>query len=583
MRPNDLHLTGVGADKLNILGAVRLPVSLGKSSPPLHFDFYVLSQFALPCDGLIGFPSLESHDILIDTELLVIHYAGRQYRAMAVPTRFSLQWEPKTRHRAPLTAAPVHLAQPQPSDVLPRWNSVNEVVLDNHEIPHRFAVRVPVSLAEPVDSADCFDAPSLVQALTLEPILATVRDGNTAETLVVNNSGGPVRLRKGVVLTRALAYGAQVTSQPLDLPSFSISEFAGVQLGGENTNPKLDNHVNVKDYPELRARLLETLNRYRDTIALSGEALGATSLMEHNIKLKPGTRQVYIPAYRVPHSQRQVVSEQIEEMLEQGVIQHSTSPWNSPLFLVPKKDGQFRPVIAFRKVNKENEDDRYPLPVLSDILMNLGQGNTIFSSLDLVSGYWHFHMAPEARAITVFSTPSGHFDWLRMPFGLKSAPITFQRLMNALLGDLLGKDVFAYLDDLIICSKDAYSHFISLEAVLDKLRTAGLKLKLSKCAFMRAKIPFLGHMVDSSGIHTQAYKIEAIRNLTQPRSVENVRSFLGLCGYYRPFISGFAKIYSPLNQLSKKGVSFHWDSPQQKSFDALKTALISALVLQFPN
>ncbi len=116
-------------------------------------------------------------------------------------------------------------------------------------------------------------------------------------------------------------------------------------------------------------------------------ALGATSLTEHNIKIKPGTRPIYIPAYRLLHSQRQVVSEQIEEMLEQGVIQHSTSPWNSPLFLVPKKDGQFRPVIDFRKVSEVIEDDRYFLPVLSDLLMNLGQGNTIFSCLDLLSGY----------------------------------------------------------------------------------------------------------------------------------------------------------------------------------------------------
>ncbi len=208
------------------------------------------------------------------------------------------------------------------------------------------------------------------------------------------------------------------------------------------------------------------------------------------------------------------------------------------------------------------EDDKYPLPVLSDLLMYLGQGNTIFSSLDLLSGYWQVHMTPEARAITAFSTPSGYFEWLRMPFGLKSAPITFQTLMNTLLGDLVGKDIFAYLDDLIICSKDADSHFASLEAVLDKLRTAGLKLKLSKCAFPKAKVSLLGRMVDSSGTHTQADKIEAIKNFPQPGSVENVRSFLGLCGYYRLFISRFAKIASPLNQLTKKGVPFHWDAPQ---------------------
>ncbi len=211
------------------------------------------------------------------------------------------------------------------------------------------------------------------------------------------------------------------------------------------------------------------------------------------------------------------------------------------------------------------------------------RGNTIFSSLDLFSGYWQVYLAPEARAIIAFSTPSGHFEWLRMPFGLKSAPITFQRLMNTLLGDLLGKDVFAYLDDLIICSKDADNHFASLESVLDKLRTVGLKLELFKCVFLKAKVSFLGYMVDSSDIHTQADKIEAIKNFPQPRSVENVRSFQELCGYYRSFICGFSKIASPLSQLTKKGVLFHWDAPQQNSFDALKTALTNAHVPQFPN
>ncbi len=144
-----------------------------------------------------------------------------------------------------------------------------------------------MSLAAPVGSDICFDGLSLVHALTLEPTLATVREGNTADALV----GGPVRLRKGVLLTRALAYGVQVSSEPLDLDltSLPIGAVADVRVGGENSSPKLDSkldsHVKVEDYPELRARLLETLNRYRDTIALSGEALGATSLMAHNIKL----------------------------------------------------------------------------------------------------------------------------------------------------------------------------------------------------------------------------------------------------------------------------------------------------------
>ncbi len=135
------------------------------------------------------------------------------------------------------------------------------------------------------------------------------------------------------------------------------------------------------------------------------------------------------------------------------------------------------------------EDDRYPLPVLSDLLMSLGQGNQIFSSLDLLSGYWQVPLAPESREVTAFSTPRGHFEWLRMPFGMKSAPITFQRLINTLFSDILGKHIHAYLDDLIICSKDGDVHLAHLKAVLLKLKEAGLKAKLTKCEFLRRKSP----------------------------------------------------------------------------------------------
>ncbi len=181
-------------------------------------------------------------------------------------------------------------------------------------------------------------------------------------------------------------------------------------------------------------------------------------------------------------------------------------------------------------MNEVTEDDRYPLPVLSDLLISLGQGNKIFSSLDLLIGYWQVPLAPESKEVTAFSTPTGHFEWLRIPFGLKSAPITFQRMINTLFA-MLGKDVYAYLDDLIICSKNGDTHLADLEAVLLKLKEAGLKAKLTKCEFLKAKITFLGHTVDANGIHTMDDKISPIKKFPQPRTVENIRSFIGLCGY----------------------------------------------------
>ncbi len=155
-----------------------------------------------------------------------------------------------------------------------------------------------------------------------------------------------------------------------------------------------------------------------------------------------------------------------------------------------------------------------------------------------------------------------------MPFGLKTAPITFQRMITQLLDDLKGRNVFAYLDDIIIASPDVDSHLATLEAVLERLRQAGLKVKLSKCEFLKK---------------TMADKVQAVSKFPLPSTVDQVRSFLGLAGYYRPFMKGFSQIAAPLTQLLKKDSTFHWDAPQQKSFESLKLALVSAPVLQFPD
>ncbi len=160
------------------------------------------------------------------------------------------------------------------------------------------------------------------------------------------------------------------------------------------------------------------------------------------------------------------MEELIKDMLDQGVIQESNSPWSSPLFLVPKKDGTLRPVLDFRRVNEVTVDDHYPLPVLRGLLMFLGRGNKVFSSLDLLSGHWQLPIALGSREVTAFSTPNGHFEWTRMRFGLKGAPLTFQRTMNNIFGDMLGNSVYVYLDDIIIASKDMTSHMETLKLLL---------------------------------------------------------------------------------------------------------------------
>ncbi len=157
--------------------------------------------------------------------------------------------------------------------------------------------------------------------------------------------------------------------------------------------------------------------------------------------------------------------------------------------------------------------------------MCLGRGNKVFLSLDLLSGYWQLPMAPESREVMVFSTPNGHFEWTHMPFGLKGAPLTFQRTMNNIFTDMLENSVYIYQDDIIIASKDMMSHMETLNSVLKRLQEVGLKWKLSKCEFLKPRIKFLGHEVDEHGIHTVDDKIAAVAQFPQPKTVEHVRSF----------------------------------------------------------
>ncbi len=223
---------------------------------------------------------------------------------------------------------------------------------------------------------------------------------------------------------------------------------------------------------------------------------------------------------------------------------------------MPKKDGTLGPVIDFRRVKEVTIDNHYPLPVFRDLLTCLGRGNKVFSSLDILSGYWQLPMAPESREVTTFSTPNGHFEWTRMPFSLEGAPLTFQRTMNNIFGDMLGNSVYIYLDDIIIASKDTTFHMETLKSALKRLQEVGLKLKSTKCEFLKPKIKFLGHEVDEQSIHTVDDKIAAVAQFPQPKAVENVQSFLGLAGYYRPFIKNFAARANPLTQLLKKRYTF---------------------------
>ena len=224
-------------------------------------------------------------------------------------------------------------------------------------------------------------------------------------------------------------------------------------------------------------------------------------------------------------------------MFSCGIISPSTSPHNTPIHLAKKKDGGYRFCLDFRHLNTITTKDKYPLPGIDETIDYLF-GSKFFSTLDPISGYRQIEINEKDKPKTAFSTESGHYHFNRMPFGLKNAPatLTFQRFMNDVLKSVIKKFALVYLDDVIIYSKTLEQHIKHTEKVLDLLRKAGLKIKISQCTFLQTSVNYLGHVISQTGITPDPKKTKAIENFPTPTHISHLKSFLGLAGYYRKFI-----------------------------------------------
>ena len=306
---------------------------------------------------------------------------------------------------------------------------------------------------------------------------------------------------------------------------------------------------------------------------------GRTKVVEHHIYV-PGVAPIHQKPYRVPYSQREVVRQEIQRMLDSGVITTSVSLWASPIVLVTKKDGTVRFCVDYRKVNQVAKFDAYPMPRVEEVFESIGPANFI-TTLDLAKGYWQILMAKDSREVTAFNTPYGLFEFVVMPFGLHTAPATFQRLMNELLRGCQGF-AGAYLDDIVIFSCSWEEHLHHLSEVFTVLQNAGLTIKPIKCQFAHGQVHYLGHIIGGGSIRPDPSKVEAVLAYQRPVTKKDVRSFLGLIGYYRKFVPNFADAAAVLVELIKKGRpdKVIWARECEIAFDRLKKRMISAPVLQ---
>nr|CBL94172.1 putative retrotransposon protein [Malus domestica] len=334
-------------------------------------------------------------------------------------------------------------------------------------------------------------------------------------------------------------------------------------------------HVVLNDVVPSSVEEVGVVRHYPDVFPDDLPGLPPDRDVEFSIDLLPGTDPISLTPYRMSHAELRELKIQLQELLDKGFIQPSSSPWGAPVLFVRKKDGTLRLCIDYRQLNRVTIKNRYPLPRIDDLFDQL-KGECVFSKIDLRSGYYQLKIKDEDVPKTAFRTRYEHYEFLVMPFRLTNAPAAFMRLMNEVFQQYLDKFVIVYIDDILVYSKSKADHIRHLNLVLKKLREHQLYAKFSKCQFWLTELAFLEHVVSAQGIQVDPQKIAAVENWEQPRTVTEVRSFLGLAGYYRRFVQDFSMIALPLTELTRKDVKFEWDENCERSFQQLKYCLTHA-------
>lgn len=302
---------------------------------------------------------------------------------------------------------------------------------------------------------------------------------------------------------------------------------------------------------------------------------------DHKIPLMEGSNPINQRPYRYTVYQKNEIEKMVQELMDAGTIQTNSSSYASPVVLVKKNDESWRLCVDYRGLNGMTVKDRFPIPLIEDLLDELG-GSKVYSKIDLRAGYHQVRMHETDVHKTAFKTHNGHYEYLVMPFGLTNAPATFQGLMNTVFKSLLRMCVLIFFDDILIYSSSMEEHVEHLRSVFELMRSNNLFAKLSKCAFATDRVEYLGHYIQANGVSTDPNKIKDVAEWAIPISLKQLRGFLGLVGYYRRFVQSFGMIARPLTILTKKD-GFAWSGEATEAFNNLKQALCEAPVLALPR
>lgn len=533
-----VRMYGVGGQELNTTGEVELQIQLDKNVVRQKFIVADIEE-----EGILGFDFFKMHQAewrWSDNELILGDVQGQ------------IREVPPIGRIARVTTKDMVIVPPR-SEIV-----TSGIIQGKVDIPKEGIIQPQGKFLEKYQ-------------LGVASVIGR-KEGNSVPLRLINIQ------EKAVILPKNTQVG-------LYSPAVIIPERKVRQINEDSKETVDLESIFGKDLQELQEQDKEAfyalVRKYQAQFLFNKNNLGRTGLVQHEIHTGHHAPIKQQPR-REPLGMKEVIKQEIEKMEKAGIIEPSNSPWASPVVLVRKKDGTVRFCVDYRKLNDVTEKDAYPLPRIEDNLDSL-QGASWFSTLDLASGYWQVEMSEKDKSKTAFCTKYGLYQFNVMPFGLCNAPGTFERLMETVLRGMQWERAVLYLDDIIIFSKDIPQHLERIEEVLQRLKDANLTLKPSKCHFFKKQVEFLGHVVSQEGVQTDPKKIKDVKEWPIPRRVKDVRSFLGLTGYYRRFIKDYGSIAKPLHELTEKTTPFVWSKERQQAFHQLKSALTSAPILGYPS
>lgn len=591
-RRADVRLASVDGSDVPVMGMVTLTVRLDDQD--VAVAFYIVD--ALPAEALIG------NDVL-DRCAARISYKHKYLKVGKKKYKTSTKWKAERKYAQVLrrlhttekpSRPPTAVAVTATKDyvIAPSTAAFVSATGPAHVIRKSKKPRME-AYVRPVHDAN--------YALPVDCLVVSTLDNwhNSTGRVLLHNAHNelPCKIAKGTVvgvISRVSRY-ERMRRCKVDITATAVNANPTTSMKESKTSivseEELRNYVQTLHCltPQQREAALSVMLKHRALFHKKLKNAGTANVEPMDIKLQGQQRPIRMPMY--PRSMKEESASQTEgaSMHEAEVIEASRSPWNAPIILVPKKDGTLRFCVDFRRLNDVTVKEAYPMPRVDRALQQL-QGSKYFSVFDALSGYWQVPLTKRARELTAFSIPGkGHFHFKVVPMGLTNAPAHFQRVMDLALAGLNWNVCLVYLDDIIVYSTSFEEHLQRLDVVLTRLGDINMKLKFSKCTFFAPEVEFLGHVVSGRGIKPSSRKVEAVRNCTVPKSVSEVRKFLGIVNHFRRFVLNFAERARPLTDLLKGGdakgrkrhTDWRWGAEQESAFQDLRECLTTAPVLRY--